>query len=164
MDNIKNTVNTNLRYQVQLGKDDFRILTKNYSPTHYSKYVFVDISVLDPLDLFPRPDKNHVPVVEESHAKMIADTVDRAKENARRQKDSEWKNGKRILSPQKVERNLRTKLDSPQKINSVLQGIIQGKKVIDLEELGIRETTGESEEVEVEVDMNAAPFIPLPGT
>ena len=70
---------------------------------------------------------------------------------------------KKVSRARKGERNLRIKLNSPKEISSVLQGIIQGKKVIDLCELGIKDPNEEHDD-EDEVDMTALPRVAMPGT
>ena len=130
-------INPNLRYQIRLGKTDFRILSKNYKPTEYTRYREVAMSVIDPLDEFPRPN-NAVPnTMDDSHAKVIADAIKNAKEAAAKSLETEWNTvGKRLLSPEKIERNIRKKLSSPAKVNEALQRIITGKKTLDLGDFG----------------------------
>ena len=121
-------INPNLRYQIRLGKSDFRLLSKNYKETEYTRWRDVNLSVIDPLDTFPRPSDNHTPVVEDYHAKVIAEAVKKAKEAAEKRSTSGWTTvGKRPLSPEQVERNIRKKLNSPIKINAALQRIINGE-------------------------------------
>ena len=146
-------LNPNLRYQIRLGKSDFRLLSKNYKSTEYTRWRDVALSVIDPLDEFPRPSKNHQPNIEESHARLIADAVQKAKDVADRRNNSEWSTaGKRLLSPEKVKRNLRKKLSLPVKINADLQRIICGQKILDLGEIGI-----EDDDIEV-----VQPAVPQP--
>ena len=133
-------LNENLRYQIRLGKSDFRSLSKNYKTTEYTRFRDVAISVIDPLDTFPHPSRNHQPIVEDSHARLIAEAVEKAREANSREAESDWSTvGKRQLSPQQVERNLRKKLNSPVKINAALQRIISGERIIDLSQIGINE-------------------------
>ena len=131
-------INPALRYQIRLGKSDFRLLTKNFKTTEYTTYREVAISIVDPLDEFPRPGNNSKVNINDSHARMISDAVKRAHESAAKPSDSEWNTvGKRFLSPEKLERNIRKKMNSPLKINEALQRIISGKKVLDIGDLGI---------------------------
>ena len=148
-----------------MGKSDFRLLSKNYKETEYTRWRDVNLSVIDPLDSFPRPSDNHTPVVEDSHAKVIAEAVKKAKEAAEKRSTSEWTTvGKRPLSPEQVERNIRKKLNSPIKINAALQRIINGEKILDLGDLGV-----EDEQEEVVADLSTVsevtvqqPAVPIP--
>ena len=93
----------------------------------------------DPLQEFPRSDSNAPPLSGE-HAKIIVDTVKKAEEAEAARNESEWFTaGKRKLSPKKIEQVIRKKLDPLIKINSMIQRVINGERIIDLNEFGLDE-------------------------
>ena len=150
-------INPALRYQVRLGLKDFRVFTKNYKVTEYTKYREISISMIDPLQEFPRPQKNS-PMLTDDHAKMVMEAVKKAQEAEKARNESEWSTaGKRKKSPQKVEREIRKRLNSPIKINMMIQRVINGEKNIDLNEFNF-------EDEEDDMELPATPFIPQPGT
>ena len=46
-------LNPTLRYQIRLGKNDFRLFSKKYKSTEYTKFREVALRVTDPLYQFP---------------------------------------------------------------------------------------------------------------
>ena len=151
-------LNPTLRYQIRLGKNDFRLFSKKYKSTEYTKFREVALRVIDPLDQFPKPLKNQQPHIDDTHARMIADAVRKAKEASERANDDEWNTvGKRLLTPEKAERNIRAKLNSPEKINATLNRIIDGEKLIDLGDIGI-------DAEEETIVRTVKPAVPQPGS
>ena len=75
------------------------MIMKTYTPSEYTKFGAVALSVVHPLDEFPRPLKNHQHLVNDEHARMISEAINKAEKAIEESYKSEWNTiGKRLLT------------------------------------------------------------------